>query len=569
LSASSTGLGGLVGVVRRGSRSERGPGPVELEHDRNAGCFVKYLKAFALFALTLLFVGLASLVRPLVSSSLGKPSGGRREGGRDSKAAAASGLQFGYERFIPKVEVSEVGRGSVAQSVSAPGSLSPGSDVSVGADFPGVVLGLYVDEGDTIQKGEPLFELDPTEKRESKEEAEVNLKLKQLALEEAQAEADDAKRKLEERIEKGDPSTVKEARLALRKSEIAMEQNQARLENAESKTKRAKLLLEKGLGTEVEVESAESELRVAKLTMDIGSKDLQLARDNLSFQIEEAERQLRDLKKASLLGELRLKRATKDLRLGEVALTRASRDLDKCRIIAPISGVVTKRSINSGEAVNRNDLSVVAGSHYIISDFSRMYVYADVDEGDIVQVRVDQPVKVRINALGDNIVLDGKVIDIGNRAGTTANSESLLFRVRVLILNAPPSLRPGMTANVEIETKRADDVVTLSVQAVGQRRRRDIKDKSLLPSEEGKSNEVLDVVFIAKDGKAEMRVVKLGVADDDKVEIVSGITSGDQVIVGPYKVLESLGHQDPVQVEEKKEEDGGGRDKKRGDGAER
>lgn len=509
---------------------------------------MKFLKAFLLFAVIVGFVAGASLLRPTITKAFGKKTDDKDGKGKKDKKQPFQ-LRFGYDQSIPVVDVSLPRRGTISQAVAAPGSLSAGSEVSVGAPFAGTVLGLAVDEGDEVKKGDLIFALDPTEYKEGLLEAEKTLTLRKVAIEEAEAELEDAKVKLQERIDEGEPATVKEKKLSLKKSEISLQQSKARLETAESKAKRSRLLYKKGLGTEVEVESSEAELRVARLTLKIAKEDLQLARDALELEIENAEVQLRELKKAHAMADLKLKRAETDKTLAELTITKAKRDLKKTKILAPMAGIVTLRNINSGENVNRNDSSSAATSHYIISNFSRMYVYADVDEGDIVEVEKEQNVVVRIAALGDSKKLEGKVFEIGNRAAK--DGETLYFRVRILITKPNKELRPGMTANVEIETKKVENVLVVPIQAVGQRRRRDLKESKVPDVPEGKGGDALDVVFVSVDGKAEIRIVELGLSDGDVVQIEKGLTEKEKVIVGPYRVLDGLQHGDPVNAVEK------------------
>ena len=513
---------------------------------------MKLIQALALLIVAIGFVAAATLVRPVVKASLAeqralkkaaeakKLDTGEKQGGR-------LGDLFGYERLIPEVDVARPSRSDLSESVPAPGRVSPGSEVAVGAPFSGTVLGLAVDEGDQVEKGALMFALDPTENKKRVSEMTLTLKLREASVQEARAELAEAETKLAERREKGEvPAEVREAQLTVRKSSLSVEQSQARSQNAKSKAKRARLLFDKGLGTEVEVEAADSELRVSKLQLQLSEKDLQLARDSLEIKVENAARDLRELEKAALLTKLRLERGETDRDIARLNLTGAKEDLAKTRIVAPISGIVTARNINSGENVTRNDSQNQAATHYIISDFSHMYIYADVDEGDITKVKPEQRVEVRVAALGDDQVLRGRVVSVGNRAAQ--DGETLYFRVRVLIVDAPPTLRPGMTANVEIETKRSDDALCVAIQAVGQRRRRDLSADILGERSKGRGSETLDVVLVASEGKAEVRLVELGISDGDQVELRAGLSEQDEIIVGPYRELEKLKHGDPVKI---------------------
>ena len=505
---------------------------------------MKVVKALIVLIIAIAFIGGASLLRPRIEQALGKKPSEKEKG---KKPKQEFKLGFGYEQLVPTVEISTPSRKDLSETVQAPGSVAAGSEVSVGAPLAGVVLGLAVDEGDTVKKGDLVFALDPRDQKEALAECELALKTKTTALAEARLEQKESKAKLADRTKKEEASAVREARLALKKSQISLDQAKARLETAESNAKRARLLAEKGLGTTVEVESAEAELRVSRLQLKLAEKDLQLARDTLALRLETAAVELRDLRKAVELAALRVKQAINDKDLAELNLSKAKFQLEQTRIHSPISGLVTMRNINSGENVNRNDSSSASTSHYIISDFSRLFVYSDVDESDIVKVDKGQSVTVRVNALGDEIELPGKVYEIGNRAAQ--DGDTLFFRVKVLLDTPHKSLRPGMTANVEIETKRAENALTVPVQAVGQRRRRDIPKELLVDRPEGKSSETFDVVLVAVEGKARMKIIETGISDGDRVEITAGLEPGDQLISGPYRALETLQHGDPVRID--------------------
>lgn len=529
---------------------------------------MRFLKALIVLALAIGFVAAASLLRPAITGALDP----KRKKKKDEEAAKKVEeqkkkfpLQFGFDQTRPRIEVTLPRRRTVSETVSAPGSVTPISEVSVGSPFAGTVLALAVDEGHKVKKGDLVFALDPREYQEAVDEARFTQKLREAAVEEARLELADARARLAERTSKKEAPEVREARLSLRRTQISRQQATARLETAQSTVKRSRMLYEKGLSTEAEVENAQSELRVSKLQRAIAEEDLEISRQSLELKIDVAERELREFNKAVSLAEQRLRRARIDRDLAKITLERAEYDLERTKVLSPINGLVTLRNINSGETINRNDSSTVATSHYLISDFSKMYIYADVDEGDVVKVAPEQSVKVRVNALGDDIELAGKVVDVGNRAAK--DGETLYFRVRILVTDPPPSLRPGMTANVDIETQRADDALILPVQAIGQRRRRDLPKELLASLPPGKGSEVFDVAFVVENDKARYRILELGISDGEQVEVVKGVDKDAEVVSGPYRELENLQHDDAVQIVDR-EGGRGGKDKDDGKGLE-
>jgi HlyD family secretion protein len=115
-----------------------------------------------------------------------------------------------------------------------------------------------------------------------------------------------------------------------------------------------------------------------------------------------------------------------------------------------------------------------------------------------------------------------------------------------------------MTATVEIEVKRAPDVLGVPVQAVVHRRRKDLPDTQAIrewsrrhahsPGEKAKDEEALyvKIVFVVENGTAHARPVETGISDERRVEILSGLEAEDRVIVGPFRALDELKDGHPV-----------------------
>lgn len=152
------------------------------------------------------------------------------------------------------------------------------------------------------------------------------------------------------------------------------------------------------------------------------------------------------------------------------------------------------------------------------------------------------------------------------------------FRVRILLAPGQEELaqlRPGMTANVEIETGRVDEALKVPLQAILRRERSELPDdlaerlpeqlRGALPAEDAsaaedakgkkkaKEDDLLDVVYVVKDGVAKVRVLKLGLTDSDEAEVEAGLEPDARVVVGPYRALEKL--RDGATVEAKEAEE--------------
>ncbi len=192
---------------------------------------------------------------------------------------------------------------------------------------------------------------------------------------------------------------------------------------------------------------------------------------------------------------------------------------------------------------------------------TRMYAYADVDEGDVTKVAPGQPARVRVNALGDELKLAGKVVDVANRAQQLQGQETKSFRVRILLTPKDDRLRPGMSANADIETRATEErSLRVPLQAILHKPRKDVlgeggPDRSSAQPANANANgratprpaqDEVDVAWVVKDDKVEARLVTLGVSDGELVEVKSGLTTEDWVVLGPYRALENLKKGDKV-----------------------
>lgn len=239
------------------------------------------------------------------------------------------------------------------------------------------------------------------------------------------------------------------------------------------------------------------------------------------------------------------------------AMQRTSQqDLQRTEIRAPIDGVVAELEVEVGEVVIAGTTNLPGTVMMSVCDLGRMRVRADVDETDVPLVRPGQPARIYLQAdpltpiagTVDRVAPKGKK---AKEQGQTA--EVVSFETLVLVEgSATTALRPGMTATVEVEVRRAADVLGVPVQAVVHRRRKDLPDTPAVrqwseraarsPGEKARDAEAryVKIVFIAEEGVARARPVETGLSDERRVEILSGIKPADRVIVGPFRALDEL-----------------------------
>ena len=233
------------------------------------------------------------------------------------------------------------------------------------------------------------------------------------------------------------------------------------------------------------------------------------------------------------------------LKSAEASLKEAEENLRKTNIYAPMSGTVSKLNVEKGERVVGT--SMMAGTEMMrIADLSTMEALVEVNENDIIRVHKGDTALIEVDAyLGDKF--KGIVTEIANSASTTGVSidQVTSFNVKIRLLrdsyqhlitkNNPHPFRPGMSATVDIQTDQKEHALSVPIQAVTTRTDTlSSGDEDAILTEEEKTKEV---VFVVQGEYALMRNVKTGIQDDNFIEIKSGITDQDKVVVAPYSVI--------------------------------
>ncbi len=252
----------------------------------------------------------------------------------------------------------------------------------------------------------------------------------------------------------------------------------------------------------------------------------------------------------------------------QAALAGAQDRLQKCRFEAPYDGIVSALNVEQGEIVITGTMNNPGTEILTVSDLSRMLVRADVDETDVVDMRVGQKAKITVDAIPDTSFV-GTVTEIGNTAKRSIVSSAegqTNFEVKVVFDDNVPQVRPGMTADVEISTATHPGTRTVPIQAVVVRtdreleraaRKKGVKDEkphkgdAIAADEDTAGRKEKDVtgVFVVKDGIAKFVPVRTGIASETMIEVTGTLQAGDQIVSGPYKALRELKPESKVRQE--------------------
>ncbi|MGH7544578.1 MAG: efflux RND transporter periplasmic adaptor subunit [Gemmatimonadota bacterium] len=265
--------------------------------------------------------------------------------------------------------------------------------------------------------------------------------------------------------------------------------------------------------------------------------ELRATHGQAEVALREAERSLRDgraLSEQGLLAgselarlEAEFRRAQLEVQSGEEqlrALEQAgitpSAPARNVTVTAPAAGVVIGLGAEEGESVFAGTGTLGGGTELVkIADLSRLLIKAEVNEVDIGKVSLEQPVRITVDAY-PNAEFEGRVSHVAPAARVLTDTKVRVFDVEVAVASPDPRLRPGMTANLDVEGPRRDSVLTVPIEAVFRK---------------GGG----DVVYKIVKGQPVQTAVTLGLVDIARAEIVDGLQAGDSVALEDPEVKKS------------------------------
>jgi HlyD family secretion protein len=393
--------------------------------------------------------------------------------------------------------------------VSASGKIQAERTVNVSSDTVGRVVNLAVNEGDRVKKGQFLLQIDP--------------------------------KTLRSRVENGTAS-LKAAETTLEQMKQAVETSRAQLELSRQNLKRQQELWSQQLTT--------------REALDKALNDVKVAESSLSERDKTANAQ------ASRIAQERAN------------LESAQYDLSKVRIESPIDGIVTARTIQEGEMVMIGTMNNAGTVLMTLADMSTIQAEIEVDETNIPNVQIGQKAKITIDAIPDKS-FKGHVTEIGNSpiqtATASAGTQATNFKVKVVLDEVVPNVRPGFTCTADITTATRKAVVSVPIPAVAVRelvydangqvikepkpdkRRRSVETvASAQELKPGQTRKETEGVFVVRDKHVEFLPIKMGIAGDKYFEVLGGLKPGDQVVTGPYNSVRGMADGDQVKVDNAK-----------------
>ncbi|MDP1803282.1 MAG: efflux RND transporter periplasmic adaptor subunit [Bacteroidota bacterium] len=402
---------------------------------------------------------------------------------------------------------------TIIELVSATGKIQPETELKLSSDVSGEITEMTVKEGDQVKKGDLLCRIKPDLYVSAIDRVNANVNTTKANLKTAMAQ---------------------------------LEQAKANLANSEAMFNRNKKLLDQNAISQQEFDGFKAQYESAKanvLALEAGVSASQ-------FNIQSS----------------------------EATLKEANTNLDKTYIYAPVDGTVSKLSVEKGERVV--GVSGMAGTEILrLANLNEMEVSVEVNENDIIKVHKNDTALIEVDAYMDK-KFKGIVTEIANSSNSMGISVDQVtnFVVKIRLLresyqflisdkNEIP-FRPGMSASVDIQTRKVLNVIAIPIQAVTTRNpdslnvgqdedSRDVKVKNDNEEKDNKKEEVKikEYVFVVNtDGTAKQIEVKTGIQDNDFIEIMTGLTDKQEVICGPYSaVSKSLKEASKIKIVKKED----------------
>lgn len=315
-----------------------------------------------------------------------------------------------------------------------------------------------------------------------------------------------------------------------------------------------------------QVESGEATVEKLKALITQSKADLELAERDWSEaqRLRErgaiAETDVANYRTRLIKTRAAVEMSEQELKEAQARLASAREYLAKTVIRAPLSGVVSQLFAEQGEVVVTGTMNNPGTRILVVSDLSKMQVRCRVDEADAPLVKPDQPARIYLQSDTRRSV-PGRVLRVGTKGTKPLGRDVVTFETLVLITGDDPRVKPGMSANVEIEVARNDEALTMPVEAVVYRKRRDLPEELCQQfdaqrgehadlAEEQRVAEYLKIVFCIEDGKARPRLVQTGINDATKVEVLAGLAEESVIVTGPYRSLDQLKDGSPVKLKE-------------------
>ncbi|HEY6245213.1 MAG TPA: efflux RND transporter periplasmic adaptor subunit [Pyrinomonadaceae bacterium] len=459
---------------------------------------------------------------------------------------------FATRKEEPEVVVIKLeNRPELKQTVTASGEVRPIRYIKLTSEVPGRIEDIYVNAGDQVIKGKPLVRIDPTQLQSNQE---AQWAAAQGAINDVQ-NARNAVNQAQQALVVAEAS-VSAARQQVVAFQTSVDRAQVDLNTAQRELKRYTELIEAGVSSRLEYDTARDRFETAKIAVDTAKANLEAQKIAVKEATERANQQRLAVKEAQTSVKSSEMRANQQ----QAMLRGQASQRSKATQLSPLNGVVADIPTRVGEFA-------VAGLSttplMTIADMSQINVEVNVDETEINNVEVNQQAKVKVDALGDkelkaivtqkNPLAVAKSDTTGGLSNRVNVQEAKEFKVTLQLLELPTdihdALRPGMSSTATITTKTKNNVLAVPLESIVEK---SATPPSASPSPSIAGNTPVPVtgdkpktqkgvyVLDPKTNKVKFAEVTTGITGEADIEVTSGVQAGWEIVRGPSRVLKTL-----------------------------
>ncbi|OIN57060.1 efflux RND transporter periplasmic adaptor subunit [Arsenicibacter rosenii] len=404
-----------------------------------------------------------------------------------------------------EVDFATAKRTNIIERVSASGRVQPQVEVKISPDVSGEIIGLYVNEGDSVKAGQLLVKIRPDNYESLLSRAEA---------------------------------TVNQSRAQLEQSKASVAQSEARLIRAKTDYERNRKLLADKVIASTDFEQSEANFNVARQEVEAARANVKAAQ----FSIQSAEASLRDarenLRKTTIYSPVNGTVSKLNVEQGERVVGTSQMAGTEIMRLANLNNMEVRVNVNENDIVR-------------------------VSMGDTADIEIDSYTTAGRKFKGVVYEIANTANGLTSSAtGASMSTDAVTeFEVKIKILNSSYRdlaaqkgkkgypFKPGMTASVEVITDRKNNILTVPIAAVTTRSNTPAPDAGNNNGSDNNGNQdqkenqpkkeeaVKEIVFINQGGKAVEREVKTGISDFENIEIKSGLKDGEQIISGPFLVV--------------------------------
>lgn len=396
-----------------------------------------------------------------------------------------------------EVEFSKAVKKDIIERVSASGRVQPEIEVKISPEVSGEIIGLYVQEGDSVKQGQLLLKIRPNN-------YEAFLSRAQAAVNSSKADVERAK--------------------------ASLSQSQAQLIRAKTDFERNKKLHDEKVISDADFEKSEADFRVATQNAEAAKATLEASK----FNVQSSEASLRDavenLRKTTIYAPQNGTISKLNVEIGDRVVGTSQMAGTEMMRIANLHNMEVRVDVNENDIVR-------------------------VNVGDTTEIEVDSYGDRKFKGLVTEIANTANGLSSSTSSMASTSDAVTEFEVKIRILNSSYAdlmknrskrsypFKPGMTASVEIITDRKNGILTVPIAAVTTRGKntdnqqaasngQEVKAEPETPNK--KEEKIIELVFVNENGKAKSKEVTTGISDFENIEIKSGLKEGEEIISGPF-----------------------------------